>query len=58
LKVLVYQDVSAKVWVAYNDPNWLAERHDLGAAVAPAVAAMTAALNRIVAQATGLLTPP
>jgi hypothetical protein len=50
--------VSAKVWVAYNDPNWLAERHDLGAAVAPAVAAMTAALNRIVAQATGLLTPP
>jgi uncharacterized protein (DUF302 family) len=58
LKVLVYQEVSAKVWVAYNDPNWLAERHGLGAMVAPAVAAMTGTLTMIVAQATGSLTPP
>jgi uncharacterized protein (DUF302 family) len=58
LKVLVYQEVSGKVQVAYNDPNWLAERHRLGVALAPAVAAITAALKMIVARSTGSHTPP
>jgi uncharacterized protein (DUF302 family) len=53
LKALVYQDAAGKVWVAYNDPNWLAERHGLDAGPRPTVAAMTAALKTIVAQATG-----
>jgi uncharacterized protein (DUF302 family) len=53
LKALVYQDASGKVWLAYNDPGWLAERHGLGKAVAPNVAAMTAALKAVVAKATG-----
>jgi uncharacterized protein (DUF302 family) len=52
LKALVYQDASGKVWLAYNDPSWLASRHGLGAAVAPNVAAMTAALKAVVAKAT------
>jgi uncharacterized protein (DUF302 family) len=53
LKALVYQDASGKVWLAYNDPSWLAERHGLGKTVAPNVAAMTAALQAVAAKATG-----
>ena len=29
LKALVYQDAEGKVWLAYNDPHWLADRHHL-----------------------------
>ena len=29
LKALVYQDAQGKVWLAYNDPHWLADRHHL-----------------------------
>lgn len=29
LKALVYQDAHGKVWLAYNDPHWLADRHHL-----------------------------
>jgi uncharacterized protein (DUF302 family) len=52
LKALVYQDASGKVWLAYNDPSWLASRHGLGATIAPNVAAMAAALKALVAKAT------
>lgn len=52
LKALVYQDASGKVWLAYNDPSWLASRHGLGGSVAPNVAAMAAALKAVVAKAT------
>jgi uncharacterized protein (DUF302 family) len=52
LKALVYQDASGKVWLAYNDPSWLAARHGLGETVAPNVAAMAAALQAVVAKAT------
>jgi uncharacterized protein (DUF302 family) len=52
LKALVYQDASGKVWLAYNDPSWLAKRHGLGETVAPNVAAMAAALKALVAKAT------
>lgn len=52
LKALIYEDAAGKVWLAYNDPRWLAQRHGLGAAVAPTVDALTAALGTIAAQAT------
>jgi len=52
LKALVYQDASGKVWLAYNEPSWLASRHGLGGSVAPNVAAMAAALKAVVAKAT------
>jgi uncharacterized protein (DUF302 family) len=29
LKVLGWQDANGKVWLAYNDPGWLARRHRL-----------------------------
>jgi uncharacterized protein (DUF302 family) len=50
LKALVWQDEAGKTWVSVNDPEWLAERH--GAGAAPAIAAMTAALQAVVEAAT------
>ena len=29
LKILVWQDAQARVWVSYNDPGYLQERHNL-----------------------------
>src|ERR1700746_2664522 len=34
LKALVYQDAAGQVWLAYNNPGWVAQRHGLGAGVA------------------------
>lgn len=31
LKILGWQDADGKVWLTYNDPSWLARRHQLGA---------------------------
>jgi uncharacterized protein (DUF302 family) len=52
LKALVYQDASGRVFVAYNDPHWIAERHGLGEEVASIVDEMAAALKIIVANTT------
>jgi uncharacterized protein (DUF302 family) len=52
LKALIYEDAAGKVWLAYNEPRWLAQRHGLGAAVAPTIDALTAALGTVAAQAT------
>lgn len=30
LKILVWEDAAAQVWLGYNDPEYLAERHDAG----------------------------
>ncbi len=53
LKALVTEDASGKVWLSYNDPHWVAQRHGLGAATAPTVAAMAAALNAVATKAAG-----
>ncbi len=29
LKVLAWQDADGKVWVTYNDPDWLRDRHGI-----------------------------
>jgi uncharacterized protein (DUF302 family) len=52
LKALVYQDTEGKVWIAYNDPGWLAQRHGLSQTFAPTVAAMATMLDAITKQAT------
>jgi uncharacterized protein (DUF302 family) len=31
LKILVWQDTAGEVWVSYNSPAYLGERHNLGA---------------------------
>jgi uncharacterized protein (DUF302 family) len=43
LKALVWQDESAQVWLGYNDPAFLAQRH--GAAACPAVESLRKALS-------------
>ena len=52
LKALVWEDADGKVWLSYNDPAWIAQRHNLGAASAGAVEAMGKALGAIAAEAT------
>jgi uncharacterized protein (DUF302 family) len=49
LKVLVWQDAAAKTWVSYNDPNWIAERHGLGAQADSTVKALSGVLAVIMA---------
>jgi len=53
LKILVWQDAAAKTWLSYNDPAWLAKRHGLGPEAATAVAALTGALDALLAAAIG-----
>ena len=45
LKALVWEDASAQVWLGYNDPAFLAQRH--GAANCPAVENLRKALSGI-----------
>ncbi len=45
LKVLVWEDENGKVWVTYNDPKWIAERHRLSAISANAVKGMEEGLK-------------
>jgi uncharacterized protein (DUF302 family) len=53
LKALIWQDADGKVWLSYNDPAWIAQRHGLGAAAsAGAVEAMAKALGAIAAEVT------
>ena len=52
LKVLVWQDAAGQVWLGYNEPGWLAERHGLRAAAGPTAEAMASLLKTIAAKAT------
>ena len=45
LKALVWEDAQGQVWLAYNDPAWLAQRH--GVATCPAAAAIGTALSNL-----------
>lgn len=38
LKVLVWEDAQGKVWVSYNSPSYLQERHNLPADLLPNIA--------------------
>jgi uncharacterized protein (DUF302 family) len=52
LKALVHEDASGKVWLSYNQPDWLAARHGIGAEAAGSIAAMARALGAVAAEAT------
>jgi uncharacterized protein (DUF302 family) len=51
LKALVYEDAGGKVWLAYNNPAWLAQRHGLGQNVEATVKALEAVLHGLTAAA-------
>jgi uncharacterized protein (DUF302 family) len=53
LKALVWQDADGKVWLSYNEPNWLATRHGLAAATKPTVDAMAGGLGALATGAAG-----
>lgn len=46
LKALVWQDALGQTWISYNEPAWLAKRHELTGLDGP-LAAMTKALADI-----------
>jgi uncharacterized protein (DUF302 family) len=52
MKVLVWQDASGDTWLSYNDPEWIAKRHELGQAVEAPVKAMSAGLRAFADAAT------
>lgn len=52
LKALIWQDAQGAVWLAYNNPAWIAARHQLDAGAAQAVAALSAVLSALAQEAT------
>lgn len=34
MKAMAWQDASGQVWIGYNDPEWIARRHEAGSAQA------------------------
>jgi uncharacterized protein (DUF302 family) len=51
VKALAWEDESGKVWLSYNDAEWIARRHGLGAASAEAVGAIAAGMAKSIAAA-------
>lgn len=52
LKALVWQDAAGATWLSYNQPAWLAQRHQLAGAAETAIANLSAALHAIATAAT------
>lgn len=48
LKLLGWQDAGGKVWLSYNDPEWLSRRHHLNAATETSVIALSGLLANLV----------
>ena len=53
LKALVWQDEEGRTFLGYNRPQWIAQRHGLGGEVDKYLAAMTATLAKVAAEAVG-----
>ncbi|HTE84605.1 MAG TPA: DUF302 domain-containing protein [Dehalococcoidia bacterium] len=53
LKMLGWQDAEAKVWLTYDDPVWLAQRHRLGPGTAASVNALANVLANLARAAAG-----
>jgi len=52
LKALVWQDGAGVTWLSYNDPAWLAKRHEIGSDVAESVNRLSQALRAVAEAAT------
>jgi uncharacterized protein (DUF302 family) len=49
LKALAWEDATGKVWLSYNDPTWLADRHGIAPQTTPVtqtLAGVLAALSK------------
>lgn len=47
LKVLVWQDAAGDIWLSWNTPQWLAERHGVSQKDSAAAAGLSAALQAL-----------
>ena len=47
LKALAWEDADGKVWLSYNEPSWLAERHGLSGRTAEVTQRLHAALAAV-----------
>jgi uncharacterized protein (DUF302 family) len=52
LKALVWQDEAGATFVSYNDPTWIAKRHEVGQTADAAVKAMSGLLDALAKAAT------
>ena len=52
LKMLVWEDAAGKTWLSYNDPRWIAKRHELGPDLDQTIDAMVAGLSAIAKKVT------
>ncbi|MGP8000320.1 MAG: DUF302 domain-containing protein [Streptosporangiaceae bacterium] len=57
LKALAWTDADGRTWLSYDDPEWIARRHGLGAPSARAVQAMRGALAKQAGAAAGTAGP-
>lgn len=53
-KALAWQDHDGRVWLGWNDIEWVARRHQLGTASAEAVLAISSGANGLAMTAAGL----
>jgi len=54
LKALAWQDEQDKIWLSYNDTNWIAERHALSTKSDPIIKAITEAMTAVAFSTTNL----
>jgi uncharacterized protein (DUF302 family) len=45
LKILIWEDAQEKVWVTYNSPDYLQERHNLSPDLLPKIAVIETLAN-------------
>jgi uncharacterized protein (DUF302 family) len=53
LRALVFEDAGGRTWLAWNDPDRLAERHGIDAGAVGAIGAMATALTAVALEASG-----
>lgn len=53
LKFLAWEDAEQKVWLAYNDVSYLADRHGLGGELGPTIGALSSVSAQIANAAAG-----
>jgi uncharacterized protein (DUF302 family) len=56
VKALAWQDEAGRVWLSYNDADWLAQRHGIGPAGRPTVEAIATGQAALAQHATGTKT--
>lgn len=53
LRALAWEDENGEVWLTYNDPHWIGERHELDYKSHDALIRMESGISGLARQATG-----